>query len=334
MGPTTFWFALEAVLLCLTVAVGSFGCGVGILFPLLGGEKEKREALEIIRPFAPVQAVLLPALAAGLLLGCPAALPAFLESLPVPALLLLVGLVLKTAAAEVRPRMTRRLTRAGWSAAVFFGSLIAMFAFGYIAANLLTGFPLGPGAAQGGSPRWSLSIYSVIGGCLLFTYAAFHGALFLSARAEGDLLRTLRRDMPVLSVNLMVFALTACILTAVEVPISRPWSTGHPLHWIFAGLAVVVFSFLVITVLRKTWMDAFGFSGLLSSFVILSLAAAEYPIVIPSRADPSSAVRATGTPAASGLPAALTLLAAILPVLVSCLLFLLLRRERKGPADQ
>lgn len=321
MDPAALWFGLEAVLLCLLVAFGSFGCGVGILFPLLGGEKEKREALEIARPFAPLQAVLFPAVVAGLLAGCPSGYRALLESLPGPALGFLLGMILRTAAVEVRARRNRSWSRAGWSAVVFTGSLLVMFSVGYVAANLLTGFPLASGGPADPSNRWSLSPLSVVGGGLLATYAAFQGILFLSTRAEGSLLKTMRRDMPVLAVNLVVFAAAACVLTAVRVPSSRPWTTGHPLHWIFAGLAVVALTLLVITVLRKAWMEAFCLSSLLSTFVILSLAAAGYPTVIPSRTD-AAAVLATADAAAAGLPAALSLLAAAVPAVAVCLLFL------------
>lgn len=322
------WFVLEALLLCLLVVFGSLGCGVGILFPLLGGEKEKREALAIARPFAPVQAVLFSAVPAGLLMGCPAALPVLVDFLPVPTMLFLTGLVLRTTATQVRPWRNRNWSRAGWSATVLSGSLLAMFSVGYVAANLLFGFPIGP-TASAGPPVRSFSLFSVIGGFLLVTFAAFQGLLFLSIRAEGSLQKTLRRDMPVLAVNLIVFALAAGIILALDVPSSRPWSTGRPLHWIFAGFAVLMAVLLVITVLKKSWKKAFGFSSLVSSFVILSLAAAQYPLVIPSRTDPSASIRATDAAAAAGLPAALTLLSSALVVILASLLFLLLWRDRE-----
>jgi len=172
--PLAFMLIMGLAILAYVILDG-FDLGVGLLFPLAGGE-EKNRMIASIGPFWDANETWLVLGIGVLLVAFPAAHGVVLGALYLPVALMLIGLTLRGVAFDFRVK-ARDEHQVYWNRSFFIGSLLTSLAQGYMLGRVVTGFDTGP---------WSLAFAALIGVCLASGYALL-GAGWLIIKTDGAL---------------------------------------------------------------------------------------------------------------------------------------------------
>ncbi len=191
------WFFLWGLLWGIYFALGGFDFGLGLILPVLGlgSEKERNTMHLATAPFWDGNQVWLITAGGVTFAAFPLAYAVMFSSLYTPLLLLLLMLILRGAAAELRPQSHWRTWRMGWDCLGAGAAFIAALLLGVAFSNIFRGLPLDAnhlfqGCEVLGLTSNTLSLlnpYCLLGGLLFVIMFAVHGALYLSWRVKGDL---------------------------------------------------------------------------------------------------------------------------------------------------
>jgi cytochrome d ubiquinol oxidase subunit II len=174
--PLVFAILMGAAVLAYVVLDG-YDLGVGMLMPAATSE-EQDVMVASIGPFWDANETWLVLGVGILLIAFPAAHGYILGALYLPVAAMLIGLMLRGVAFELRVKAI------GWHAELWnwlfwFGSFLASFAQGYMLGRYLTGFQEG----------WGYALFALVVGAALCGGYVLMGAAWLILRTEGALQR-------------------------------------------------------------------------------------------------------------------------------------------------
>lgn len=180
------WAALIAFAVLAYVVLDGFDLGVGILFPLVGGEANRDEMMNSVAPVWDGNETWLVLGGGGLLAVFPLAYAIILPALYVPLTVMLLGLIFRGVAFEFRWKTRRGQFLWDWSFAG--GSIVAAFAQGVALGALVQGIPVAGRAYAGGWWDW-LTPFSLMTGVSLVIGYALLGATWLILKTENHVQR-------------------------------------------------------------------------------------------------------------------------------------------------
>jgi cytochrome bd ubiquinol oxidase subunit II len=283
---------LMGLSILIYVVLDGFDLGIGILFAA-GTDEEKDTMIAAIGPFWDANETWL-VLAVGLLLvAFPIAHGIILTALYLPVFLLLIGLILRGVAFDLRAKVPLH-RKHRWDKLFLAGSLLAALAQGYMLGVYVLGLEQG----------WlALSFGLLVALCLAASYAAM-GAAWLIYKTEGELQRKAVRWLRAT----LVFTALGMAAVSVATPFASPrifakWFTFPEILYlaplpIVAGLLFLWLFFLTFRLpaegdrhaitpfLVLALIFAAGFAGLAYSF---------YPYVVPDRLTIWQAAAAPGS---------------------------------------
>lgn len=282
------WFVLYVVIIGGYVILDGFDLGTGILHPFVArNDRERRVLLNAIGPVWDGNEVWLVLGGGALFAAFPLVYASLFSGFYLAMMLVLLVLILRTVAIEFRSKRTSARWRATWDW-VFFGSSLGItLLLGVALGNVIRGVALD---AQGNisiSLVDLLSPYALAVGVAGVAMLALHGAMFLTLKATGDLLTRLERLAPRLMV--VFFALMTVVVgwtLALDNQFadnfrSRPWTVVFPI----GALASVLTAWALLR--RSRYLPAFLSSGAMIAFLLGSVAAGLYPVMLPSSIDPA-----------------------------------------------
>jgi cytochrome d ubiquinol oxidase subunit II len=172
--PLVFLLLMGLAILAYVILDG-FDLGVGILLPA-GSREEQDLMVASIGPFWDANETWLVLGVGILLVAFPLAHGVILSALYLPVAAMLLGLILRGVAFELRFKATG-WHREVWNHAFFFGSVIAAVAQGAMLGGVVTGLQPGP----------SYVLFGLLVGVGLASGYALLGATWLVLKTEGDL---------------------------------------------------------------------------------------------------------------------------------------------------
>ena len=182
---TLVWAGLIATAVFVYVVLDGFDLGVGILFPLLGGEPAREIAMNSIAPVWDGNETWLILGGGGLMAAFPLAYAILMPAVYAPLIAMLLGLVFRGVAFEYRWRTDRG--RRAWDAAFFGGSLLAAFCQGVILGAILQGVNVAGRGYGGGWWDW-LTPFTVITGVSVVAGYGLLGSTWLILKTREALL--------------------------------------------------------------------------------------------------------------------------------------------------
>ena len=216
-----YWVFVLAVATLLYVLLDGFDLGVGMLFGLTRDEARRRAMLSAVAPIWDGNETWLVVVGVVLWGAFPIIYATLLSAFYLPLLVMLAGLILRGVAFEFRYK-TERL-RWIWDAGFAGGSLLATFIQGMTVGALVEGLPFANGRYVGGMFGW-LSPFAVLCGVGLCLGYSLLGACWLVRKCEADVRDTAYRQIPYLSVGLLVFLLVVFAFALVEdLPVMGRW---------------------------------------------------------------------------------------------------------------
>ncbi|MCB0857932.1 MAG: cytochrome d ubiquinol oxidase subunit II [Solirubrobacterales bacterium] len=189
------WFVLISVLWIGYLILEGFDFGVGILFKLIGGDKEERRAiLHTIGPVWDGNEVWLLVAGGATFAAFPEWYATLFSGFYLALFVILLALIVRNVGFEMWGKRDSDAWRTGWEWCIALGSLLPALLWGVAWANIISGIPMEPVATNGresleyvGNFFDLLSVYTLLGGVASLAIFFAHGALFLEMRTEGEL---------------------------------------------------------------------------------------------------------------------------------------------------
>ncbi len=281
------WYLLFIIIIAGYVIMDGFDLGVGILHPFAArDDRERRVMLNSIGPVWDGNEVWL-VLGGGVLFAAfPLVYASLFSGLYTAMMLILLVLILRTVAIEFRSKRPSPRWRTTWDW-VFFGSSFGIaLLLGVAIGNIIIGLPLD---AQGNiflALTDLLSPYALLVGVTTVFMLATHGAIYLSMKADGELLARIERWVPRL---MAIFFVLNTLLVGATVFLHAHVSESYfsqPLLVILPALALLSVIVAWLMVRRHHYFVAFAFSAAMIAGLMLSIAVGMYPNLLVSTLDP------------------------------------------------
>lgn len=232
------WAAIIALGVFIYVALDGFDLGIGLLFPFVEEKAERQVMLNTVAPVWDGNETFLVLGGAGLYGAFPIVYATLLPANYLPLILMVVGLIFRGAAFELRSKANR--TQNLWDLAFVCGSGLAAFCQGIVLGSLLQGIKVADGQFVGGAFDW-LSPFSILCGIgVLFTYALL-GCGWLVMKTDGELQRKMRLLMRPLTGILLGLIAVVSLWTVVGLPaVAHRWFGSGNLGWFLPVPILVV----------------------------------------------------------------------------------------------
>lgn len=224
------WAAIIALGVWIYVVLDGFDLGIGILFPFFPDDHDRQVMMNSVAPVWDGNETWMVLGGAGLFAAFPVVYSAVLSALYLPLVLMLIGLILRGVAFEVRSKARR--SRPLWDMAFSGGSILATFCQGVALGAFIQGIPVVNREFSGGAFDWLTAFSLFTGFGLLATYAML-GCGWLIFKTEGDLQRRIHRLMPAFNlVLLLVIAGVSVWTPQIHAAIAERWF-GPALRWLW-----------------------------------------------------------------------------------------------------
>ena len=142
MDLQVIWFILLGILLTGYAILDGFDLGVGILYPLARGDKERRILMNSIGPLWDGNEVWLVTFGGALFAAFPRAYASVFSTFYTPFMVLLCALIFRAVSMEFRSKRSGRLWRGFWDGLFFVGSTVAAVLFGVAVGNVMWGMAI------------------------------------------------------------------------------------------------------------------------------------------------------------------------------------------------
>jgi cytochrome d ubiquinol oxidase subunit II len=271
-----FWFGTIAVLWAMFFVLEGFDFGVGVLFPFVARtEQERKQLLRTIGPVWDGNEVWLLTAGGATLAAFPEWYASVFSGFYLPFALLLVGLILRGIGIEYRGKADTAAGRRWCDIAFVAGSFLPALLLGVAFANFLRGVRMNAKHDMTSSFFSLLSPYALLGGLVTLSLFAFHGAVYLCLRSDGQIQVDARRSVTLLAPVTGAAAIAFLIWTAQL--------RGEYVSWLLGVAIAASFVVAALATIRQRDGIAFAASALTTLLVPIWVFACLWPDVLPAR---------------------------------------------------
>jgi cytochrome d ubiquinol oxidase subunit II len=299
---TELWYGIVCVTLTMYVVMDGFDLGAGALHLVVArNNEERRRVIAAIGPYWDANEVWLLAAGGGLLLAFPKVMAAGLSGFYLAIFLVVWCLLLRGISIEFRNHAHAPMWRAFWDVTFVLASLLLCIFFGCAMGNLLRGLPVDATGwfslalftdFSARMPVGILDWYTVLVGVYALLALVMHGGAFLCWKVDGELLDRCH-----------AWTFRAALLVTILWPVMTYFTSrvnpelfqafaSRPLAWVCALLALGGLLALFSGLRQRLHGRAFlGTSAFLLG-LMGATAAAMFPMMLRSLADPSYSLNA------------------------------------------
>jgi cytochrome d ubiquinol oxidase subunit II len=284
MDLRILWFVLIAVLYIGYFVLEGFDFGVGMLLPFLSkNDTKRRMVINSIGPHWDGNEVWLITAGGATFAAFPHWYATLFSGFYLPLFLMLVGLILRGVALEFRSKDENRTWRSFWDWAICIGSFIPALLWGVALANFLRGVPIDANMQYVGGFWNLLNPFALLAGVVSVMAFLIHGAMFLTLKLSGELVKKARRIANRLWWPLVVLFLALIVFNYFD--------TDGYVQSGFLPFFLGILSWLVLATVGW-WMKktkdglAFGMTSLSIFLAIAAVFAQLFPRVLISSLNP------------------------------------------------
>ncbi|GAB3280845.1 cytochrome d ubiquinol oxidase subunit II [Kineosporia babensis] len=278
MELVTVWFILITVLWIGYLVLEGFDFGVGMLLPLVSrNDKERRVLINTIAPVWDGNEVWLIVAGGATFAAFPEWYATLFSGFYLPLLLILAALIIRGVAFEYRGTIESEKWRRNWDWAIVVGSTVPALLWGVAFANIVAGVPIDADKQFTGTLFTLLNPYGLLGGLTTLLLFAFHGALWLGLRTEGEV----RTRSIALGAKLAV----PTIVVAGAFALWTQLAHGKGWTWALVVIAAAALVTAGYAALRQNEGLGFGMTSLATAAAVILLFGSLFPNVMPSSTD-------------------------------------------------
>jgi cytochrome bd ubiquinol oxidase subunit II len=288
------WAGIIAFAVLAYVLFDGFDLGLGILFPFLGSERNRDQAMNTVAPVWDGNETWLVLGGGGLMAAFPVAYAVVMTALYAPIIAMLLALIFRGVAFEFR---WRAAAKARWDWAFAGGSMLATFAQGVALGALVQGIPVSDRAYAGGWWDW-LTPFSILTGVALLVGYALLGATWLNLKTTGELQERARRFAWMAGLGtLALIGIVSLWTPLMNAQFMARWFTWPALLYTAPVPVLVALAALVMFRGLAGRRDVSPFLAAIALFVLsyIGLGISFYPYIVP----PSLTIRSAAAPDSS-----------------------------------
>lgn len=313
MDLQAIWFFLWGLLWAVFFMTDGFDFGIGTLLPFLGKtDEDKRIMINTLGPLWDGNEVWLIAAGGVTFAAFPLVYSVMFSSLYSALMLILFALILRGVSFEFRSQIKDPRWTKVWDTCIFIGSFAPALLFGVAFANIFQGIPIDGDGIYQGNLFTLLNPYGLLGGVLFVLLFLQHGAIWLSIRTTGDLMRRSVKTANVVWPILLAVAVIFLLATGFATSLYDNY-LAHPVLFIVVVAAVAALLGTRIFLARKAFFKAWFSSALTivscTFFGVIGL----FPDMLPSSLDPAFSLTARN---ASSSPLTLKIMLVVAVVFV------------------
>ena len=280
------WFVLYVMIIGGYIVLDGFDLGVGMLGPLLAkDDRDQRVLLNSIGPVWDGNEVWLVLGGGALFAAFPLVYASLFSGFYLAMMLVLLVLILRTIAIEFRSKRESATWRKTWDWFFFGSSLGITVLLGVAFGNVIQGVPMDQSGTIEANLVSLLNPYAIAVGVAAVAMFCLHGGIFLTMKADGELLDRVKALVPRIMVVFFVLMTVLIVWTLLlHDPITdryleRLWIGIFPL------LALVATLVAWREIIRERYLVAFLASGTSIALLLATVAAGLYAVLLPSSTD-------------------------------------------------
>lgn len=305
------WFFILGVFLFLYVLLDGFDLGVGILSLTSGSEERRGILMTSLGNVWDANETWLVLMGGSLFGAFPLAYATILNALYLPAVIMVVGLILRAVSFEFRENADNKFV---WNVAFGVGSFLAALGQGFALGSVFEGITVdAEGHFAGGIWDW-LTWRSLIVALTLIQAYVLVGSTYLILKTTGELQSAHYRTATLAAWTMLAGAIFITITTPVFSEQIRSHLLAPPLLYVF-GLIPLLGLLLVGLLLRSLWRREEN-TPIIWSFLIFALSFIGLGFVIFPKIIPPSVTIYEAAAAPSSLVFMLTFVGFLIPILL------------------
>lgn len=306
------WFFILGLFLFLYVLLDGFDLGVGILSLTASSEERRSILMTSLGNVWDANETWLILMGGSLFGAFPLAYATILNALYLPAVIMVVGLILRAVSFEFRENADNKLV---WNITFGIGSFLAALGQGFALGSVFEGIKVDEaGHFAGGVWDW-LTWRSVIVALILIQGYVLIGSTYLILKTTGDLQKTHYKTATIATWTTLVGALFITISTPLISEQARTQLFTAPFIYIFALIPIL--GLLFVGLLLRSLKRFEENTPLIYTFLVFSLSFIGLGFVIFPNIIPPSVTIYQAAAAPSSLVFMLTFIGFLIPVVLS-----------------
>ncbi|GAP70921.1 cytochrome bd-I ubiquinol oxidase subunit 2 apoprotein [Bacteroidales bacterium 6E] len=287
----TLWFLVVGGLFSGYAILDGFDFGAGAWHLFFNKEESRRIALNAIGPVWDGNEVWLVIGGGALFAGFPVMYATLFSAMYVPFMLFLVFIIFRAVSIEFRSKEEMKWWRKSWDIAYSISSIMLPFLLGVVLGNVLQGLPLDNDFHYVGGPFFEfLNPYSLMVGVTTLALMMTHGAIYLLLKTEGRLYAKLT----ILLRNGIIFFIVTFTITTLYTLIYIPHLSdefkNNPELFIVPVLMFLSIANIPRLAHKRKYGQAFLFSSITISLLLILVAIELYPTLLMSTLDPANSI--------------------------------------------
>lgn len=235
------WFFILGLFLFLYVLLDGFDLGVGILSLTASSEERRSILMTSLGNVWDANETWLVLMGGSLFGAFPLAYATILNALYLPAVIMVVGLILRAVSFEFRENANRKLV---WNIAFGVGSFLAALGQGFALGSVFEGITVDAQGHFAGTMWDWLTWRSVIVALTLIQGYVLIGSTYLILKTEGELQKTYFKTAAIATWTTLAGAVFITISTPAFSEEARAQLFTAPLVYIFAAIPLVGLLFI------------------------------------------------------------------------------------------
>jgi cytochrome d ubiquinol oxidase subunit II len=284
----TWWFLVVGGLFSGYAILDGFDFGAGAWHLFFKQEDHRRIALNAVGPVWDGNEVWLVIGGGALFAGFPVMYATLFSSMYTPFILFLMFIIFRAIAIEFRGKENYTWWKRTWDVSYSIASIMLAFLLGVVLGNVLQGIAISENYLYTGKGFWEfLNPYAVLVGITTLSLFMMHGAIYLLLKTEG---RLYDQIAGLLKRGMIFFIVSFGILTMytlLYMPHLSDTFRSNTLLFIVPLLVFLSIANVPRLASKGKFLQAFIFSSITISLLLILVAIELYPNLLISTVDPS-----------------------------------------------
>ena len=276
------WFLLIGILIIGYAILDGFDLGVGFWHLFARRKNERTAFIHSIEPYWDGNEVWLLTAGGALFAAFPPVYATVFSGFYLAMMLVLLGLIFRAVSIEFRNKVESERWVRAWDYAFAIGSILPSILYGVAIGNVLRGLELNAIGDYTGGFFALLNPFALFCGLSGLALFAHHGALYLAMKLEGETASAARR-WAARTWYVLLVVLMPTLLYGIRYCISGDYRI-LPMAFIVLTLVVNVLAFILNR--KDRAVGAFLASGGTIAFLMLAVATALFPNIVPCTNNP------------------------------------------------
>jgi len=273
------WFILVGVLLTVYAVLEGFDLGCGILHLFSKSEDERNTITRSIGPVWDENEVWLITGGGALFAAFPHVYSSVFSGFYLAIILLMLAIVFRASGIEIRNKSENKSWRKVWDYSFGIASLLIAVLLGTALGNILHGVPIDLNKEIHISLFGLLNPFSLLFGVSTAAVFALHGNLYAIIKSDGSIESAFIKKLRY-TYTLAVLCIVAVLIMCLSQPQLTENYRTHPALIIIPIFVLIIYTFLLIHILKKKYKPAFVFSTIGIVLIMTTVVTAMFPNIV------------------------------------------------------